>query len=75
MQAQVDAQEMVVMVNKKPVVLKGKPNYIFVDIFDFIDFDLSSPKGQGITTTLNGRNAEYMEALAAGDVIEIYWRE
>jgi len=75
LQAQVDAQEMVVMVNKKPVVLKGKPNYIFVDIFDFIDFDLSSPKGQGITTTLNGRNAEYMEALAAGDVIEIYWRE
>lgn len=70
-----DLQEICVIVNKKPVYLSGKSSYIFVDVFDFITFDLSKPRGNGIVTTLNGRNAEYMEPISAGDVIEIYWRE
>lgn len=69
------AQEITVMVNQKPVVLQGKPEYIFVDIFDVIDFDLSTLKGKGIVTMINGRRAEYMETIHDGDVIEIYWEE
>ena len=45
-----------------------------MDVFDVIDFDLSRPRGKGIVTTLNGRPAKYMEPIADGDVIEIYWQ-
>ncbi|MGN0166864.1 MAG: cell division protein FtsA [Acetatifactor sp.] len=64
-----------VIVNKLPVLLTGKSSYVFVDVFSFIDFDLSTPAGRSIVTLLNGRNAEYMEPLANGDVIEIFWKE
>lgn len=63
----------IVMVNRKPVVLRGKPKYIFVDIFDYIDFDLSKPQG-AIVTTLNGSQAQFMEELQEGDMIEVYWK-
>lgn len=63
-----------VLVNNQPVVLEGKPQYIFVDVFEKIDFDRSRPKGMGIVATLNGRPAQYMEAIQDGDVLEIYWR-
>lgn len=62
-----------VAVNGRPVTMTGKVNYVFVDVFSFIDFDLSAPAGRAIVTRLNGRNAEYMEPLKTGDVLEIYW--
>lgn len=68
-----DSCEITVVVNKLPVVLKGKSSYIFVDVFSFIDFDLNDSRGRSIVTQLNGRRAEYMEPLAEGDRIEIYW--
>ena len=64
-----------VTVNGRAVFLKGKPAYVFVDVFDYLEFDLSTPKGKGIVTRRNGRDAQYMEQLANGDVIEIYWKE
>ena len=69
------AIELSVMVNRLPVTLKGKSSYVFVDVFSFIDFDLNASGGRGIVTLLNGRNAEYMEPLNSGDVIDIYWEE
>lgn len=67
--------DITVLVNKYPVVLKGKKEYVFVDVFSFIDFDLNAGGGRAIVTNLNGRKAEYMETLREGDVIEIYWEE
>lgn len=64
-----------VMVNGSPVKLNGKKNYVFVDVFEYIDFDLSKPEGSGIVTNLNGRGAQYMESIKNGDVIEIYWKK
>ncbi|MCM1325546.1 MAG: rod shape-determining protein [Bacteroidales bacterium] len=64
-----------VMVNDRPVVLTGKKSYVFVDVFDHINFDLNKSDGREIVTNLNGRRAEYMEELHEGDVIQIYWRE
>lgn len=66
-------KRVIVMVNRKPVVLRGKPKYVFVDIFDFIDFDLSKPQG-AIVTNLNGSQAQFMEELHEGDMIEVYWK-
>ena len=62
-----------VLVNSKPVVLQGKTSYVFVDIFDYIDFDTNTVKGQNLVTTIDGRKAEYMEPLYDGAVIEVYW--
>ena len=64
-----------VMVNGSPVRLNGKKHYVFVDVFEYIDFDLSKPEGSGIVTNLNGRGAQYMESIKNGDVIEIYWKK
>ena len=70
-----EIRDLHVIVNKMPICLKGKTDYDYVDVFDYIDFDLSHPKGKGVVTTLNGRNAEYLEYLSEGDIIEIYWRD
>lgn len=69
------SRELQVMANGRLVALNGKEKYVFVDIFDFIDFDLKDSRGRTIVTLLNGRNADYMEGLADGDNIEIYWEE
>ncbi len=63
-----------VTVNNEPVILHGKSDYIFVDIFDVIDFDLSKPNGRSIVTTLNGGTPDYMQAIHEGDRIEVYWK-
>ena len=63
-----------VMVNGSPVKMSGKPKYVFVDVFNFINFDLSKPQG-AIVTTVNGHDANYMEELHDKDIIEIYWRK
>ncbi len=64
-----------VVVNGRAYILKGKPQYVFVDVFDYIDFDLSRPQGSGIVTLLNKQPAQYMEPLKNGDMIEIYWKK
>lgn len=64
----------VVIVNKKPIVMKGKPSYMFVDIFDYINFDTSKLQGAGIATLVNGHDAQYMQEIKSGDNIEVYWK-
>lgn len=64
-----------VLVNSKPVLLQGKASYVFVDIFDHIDFDLSTVQGKTLVTNVNGKKADYMEPLYDGAVIEVYWEE
>lgn len=63
-----------VQVNGQKVVLSGKKDYIYVDVFEYIDFDLSKPQGTGVATDLNGQPAEYVQILKDGDVLDIYWR-
>ena len=65
----------VVMVNGNAVHLSGKSQYLFVEIFEKIDFDLTKPKGKGIVTKVNGNDAQYLEPIHNGDVIEVFWKE
>jgi len=67
--------EITVFVNNEPVSLSGKIDYIFVDIFDRITFDLQAGRGRAIATVLNGRDAQFTEKLSHGDKIELYWKE
>ena len=64
--------EIKVIVNNKEIVLKGKDEYVFVDIFDYIDFDLTISKGI-INAKVNGENSSYTARIVEGDVIEVYW--
>lgn len=65
---------LVVYINQQPVCLSGKQNYIFVDIFDFYEFDLTASAGRAVITKLNGKNAQFSAALADGDQIELGWQ-
>lgn len=67
-------EKMIVIVNHKPLVLEGREVYRFVDLFDYIDFDTSKMRGNGIVTKINGENAQYTQELKSGDKVEIYWR-
>lgn len=63
-----------VTVNGKTVSLrKTQARHMFVDIFNYIDFDLTKPQGT-IELRLNGRPAAFTDPIGEGDVIEIYWR-
>ena len=72
-QAQPDG-DLQVVVNGQPVALRGKKEYVFVDVFDFYEFDLSNSRGRSIVTLLNGRPAQHFETLHQGDAISIYWQ-
>lgn len=73
-QAPVGDGSIFVTVNGAAVHMTGKKEYVYVDVFQYIDFDLSKPKGSGIVTHLNGRDAQYLETIHNGDVINIYWK-
>ncbi len=63
-----------VFVNGDPVTMDNKPGYVFVDIFDYIDFDLKNrPAGKGIVTELNSHKAVFSEELKDGDFLDIRW--
>ena len=62
-----------VIVNGKAIEIKGeKKQYIFIDIFNYIDFDLTRPQGN-IVLRHNGAPAGFTDEIRHGDVIEIYW--
>lgn len=67
--------EVVVQINGQPVRLTGKSSYVFVDIFDFYEFDLKASAGRAVVTKLNGENAQFSAVLKDGDEITLGWKE
>jgi cell division ATPase FtsA len=61
-----------ILVNNKSIKLDHKKEYIFVDIFDYIDFDLSESHGT-VICKINDKTASYTEKIHNGDVLEVYW--
>ncbi len=70
-----EVQDLTVIVNNLPVTMKGKSSYVFVDVFEYIDFDLHSGNGRAVVTRLNGEFPSYMAILKEGDKIDVYWEE
>jgi cell division protein FtsA len=58
--------------NEEMEIYYKKDKFVFVDIFDYIDFDLSSLRGK-LILKVNNRDAEYLEELKDGDNIKVYW--
>lgn len=70
-----NSQGMILTVNGKEIATQeGKTQLIFVDVFNYIDFDLTRPQGN-IVLRLNGRPAAFTDIVRAGDQIEIYWQK
>jgi len=61
-----------VNINGENTTLKGKSQYIIVDIFNYIDFDLTIAKGI-INLNLNGEKTSYTANIKDGDTIEVFW--
>ena len=62
-----------VVINGKTTLLSGgKSKYIFVDVFNYINFDLSKPAGN-MVLKLNGNQASFTDEIKHNDVIEIFW--
>lgn len=64
-----------IIVNGEEITMKNKKEFIFVDIFDYILFDLSQSRGRMLITQVNGEAAQYTQKLYPGDKIDIYWKE
>ncbi|AHM57023.1 cell division protein FtsA [Peptoclostridium acidaminophilum DSM 3953] len=54
-------------------IAHGKSTFVLTDIFEYIDFDISKPKGF-LTLLVNGNRAEFMHELKNGDSVEISWK-
>lgn len=63
-----------VIVNGREIKIENVSELIFVNIFNYIDFDLSEAKGN-IILKLNGAKAGYTDIIKDGDNIDIYWSE
>lgn len=60
-----------VLINEKPQVLVGKPNYIIVDAMDAIQFDVASSYGKQLILKVNDQPAEFSTPIQEGDKIEL----
>lgn len=65
-----DNGEIAVYINGRQIKLKGKDNYIFIDIFNYINIDTGKLNGP-VALKLNGNKASYTDILKDGDKIEI----
>lgn len=64
-----------VIVNGKPVLLEGSGhNFIFVDVFNYIEFDMKKNQGN-VVLKLNKKKASYTDIINDNDVIDIYWEK
>jgi cell division protein FtsA len=70
----IPAKEYAITVNGNKIFLDENKQYIFVDIFSYINFDLTVPKGN-IVLKLNGSPANFTDSIKPGDIIEIYWEK
>lgn len=63
------------VINGEETIIKhDKKSFIFVDIFDYIDIDLTKPQGE-LVLNVNGNKAEFTQKLKDNDVVDVYWKK
>ncbi|MGL4772714.1 MAG: cell division protein FtsA [Clostridium sp.] len=65
-----DEEGIVVTFNGEKVILKGQEDYLIIDVFNHVSFDLSEIKND-FKLMINGNGASYTEKLKNGDCIEL----
>lgn len=62
-----------IVINGEIVSIEGnQPNFIFIDVFNYIKIDIKNRQGN-IVLRLNGNRAAYTDIIKENDVIDIYW--
>ena len=69
----IDMVDMPITINGKKMVLSGKKDYIFVDVYNVINFDPSESNGRPLVIKINGEKCGYSDALHENDEVEVYW--
>ncbi len=69
----IEAVDVPVKINGKNMVLSGKKDYIFVDIFNLIDFDPHDSRGRMVVTRINGKQCGYADPIKENDEVEVFW--
>ena len=70
----IETVDLPVKINGKNMVLSGKKDYIFVDIYNLIDFDPNAGNGRPLVIRINGEKCGYADELHANDEVECYWK-
>lgn len=68
-------KDIVVLVNSQPKLLTGKSAYLLVDVLDVVPFNLADGKGREAVVQVNGVSTTFMQPIADGDRVELYWKE
>ena len=63
-----------VTVNGEELIIPGNKAPKFMDIFQKVDFNTSSKKGE-LVVTINGEPAGFQDPIKEGDHLMIYWTE
>jgi len=64
-----------ITVNGNDVLLRGKRDYIFIDIFNHVEIDLTAIRpGCAVNLLLNGNRAGYTDTVKNGDIVEISFK-
>lgn len=67
--------DITIEINGETKILTGKPDYIYADIFNVIDFDVNEANGRRVVTQINGNDCSYADPIVAGDSITIAWQD
>ena len=70
----IETVDLPIKINGKNMVLSGKKDYIFVDIYNLIDFDPNAGNGRPLVIRINGEKCGYADELHANDEVECYWQ-
>ncbi len=70
----VETVDMPIRINGQDMVLSGKKDYIFVDVYNLINFDPSESNGRPLVIKINGQKCGYSDELHANDDVEVYWQ-
>ncbi len=62
-----------VTANGKEITMSDKTEYVFVDIFNYIDFNTNESGGRRAESRINGEICGYVAPLHDGDVATIEW--
>ncbi len=69
----VETIDMPIKINGKKMVLKGKRDYIFVDVYNLINFDPNEGAGRPLIIKINGEKCGFSDSLHANDEVEVRW--
>lgn len=66
--------DLMIYVNERPVTLKGKKSYLLADVLEVVPFDLSEANGREAIVRVNDIATTFMQGLAQGDRVLLYWK-